>query len=192
MRKNKTEEIHTLGALLRLPYETLVARTYAELAASGFDDIRPAHSSVFRHILPDGSRLTELAERAQLTKQSMAYLVDALQQQGYVDFVPDPRDGRAKLLHLTPRGLAFQEAAIVVSQRIETGLSRQLGAKNLAQLRTLLEQLPSTSILRAETTIPMSLRDASTASTSRQHSMGRIHRHVQRGRKGAPDPEKDP
>lgn len=140
-KKNVTEELHTLGARLRLPYEKLAKRTYAELAANGFADIRPAHSSVFRHILPGGSRLTELADRAQMTKQSMAYLVDYLHQHGYVHFVPEPTDGRAKLVQLTERGIAFQEAAVILSRRIESDVAMQIGESNLEQLRTLLEQL---------------------------------------------------
>ena len=39
--------------------------------------------------------MSELAERAHLTKQSMAYLVEALAQSGYVTIAPDPEDGRA-------------------------------------------------------------------------------------------------
>lgn len=141
MKKTLTEEERTLGALLRLPYEKLARRTYAELATSGFADIRPAHSAVFRHILPSGSRLTELAERAQLTKQSMAYLVDSLHEQGYVDFVPDPSDGRAKLVHLTPRGEAFQKSAIKLSKKAEKEVASRLGPQELEQLRDLLEKL---------------------------------------------------
>ena len=141
MKKNITEESRTLGALLRLPYDGLQARTYAELAAGGFEDIRPAHSSVFRHILPGGSRLTELAERAKLTKQSMAYLVEYLHQRGYLEMVGDPADGRAKLVRLTARGQEFQRAAMKVSGRIEAEVAEKLGGKEMRQLRALLEQL---------------------------------------------------
>lgn len=141
MRKNITEENQTLGALLRLPYEKLAARTYAQLAANGFEDVRPAHSVVFRHILPDGSRLTELAERAQMTKQSMSYLVDYLHQRDYLQFAPDPLDGRAKLVRLTQRGTAFQQAAMELSKQVEDELAAQLGASNMEQLRALLQQL---------------------------------------------------
>lgn len=140
--KNITEQVGTLGALLRLPYERLVRRQYAELSGRGFPDIRPAHSAVFRHILPQGSRVTELAERAQMTKQSMAYLVAHLQEHGYVDFAPDPSDGRAKLVCLTERGVAVQQTLIAIGRRIEAELAEALGAKELAKLRALLERLP--------------------------------------------------
>ena len=142
-KKNITEEVGTLGALLRLPYQTLADRMYAEMAATGFPEIRPAHSSVFRHILPEGSRVTDLAERAQMTKQSMAYLVDYLHEKGYVTFVPDPTDGRAKLVCLTERGTAFIESAIALSKRIEAEAARQIGEAEMTQLRHLLQRLAS-------------------------------------------------
>jgi DNA-binding MarR family transcriptional regulator len=140
-RKNITEEQKTLGALLRLPYEKLMVQTYKELAQTDFADIRPAHSNVFRYISPTGSRVTDLAEKAQLAKQSMAYLVNSLHENGYVRLLPDPLDGRAKLVQLTERGEAFQVAAIKLSRQLETKLAQRLGTKEMANLRHLLNQL---------------------------------------------------
>jgi DNA-binding MarR family transcriptional regulator len=45
-----------------------------------------------------GTTVSVLAERAQITKQSMAGLVRHLEQHGYVERRPDPRDRRAKLV----------------------------------------------------------------------------------------------
>ena len=101
--QNITEAERTWGALLRRPYQFLSARVYDELAATSFPDIRPAHSAVFRHIAPGGSRITELAERAQMTKQSMGSLVEFLLEREYVQIAPDPSDGRAKIVCLTAR-----------------------------------------------------------------------------------------
>jgi DNA-binding MarR family transcriptional regulator len=139
--KNLTEEVGTLGALLRLPYQALAKRLYTEMAENGFPDVRPAHGSVFRHILPEGSRVTDLAERAGMTKQSMSYLVDYLHEHGYLDFVRDPDDGRAKLVVLTDRGAAFLEGALALSARLEAECARQIGATNMTQLRNLLRRL---------------------------------------------------
>jgi DNA-binding MarR family transcriptional regulator len=93
-----------IGILLRGPYQEIVRRIAEELAVAGFDDIRPAHTAVFQHIKEDGSRLSELAQRAQLTKQSMGYLVDYLEERGYVERRPDAADRRASLIFLTERG----------------------------------------------------------------------------------------
>ena len=140
-RKNVTEQVKTMGALLRLPFEVLLDRVYSELVTSGFEDIRPAHGNVFRYISPDGSRLTELADTAQITKQSMNYLVEYLHDRGYVEMIPDPTDGRAKLIHLTAQGQKVQQLAIQISRQVEVEWATQLGQRKMSQLRRLLEEL---------------------------------------------------
>jgi hypothetical protein len=60
------------------------------MVAAGFEDVRPAHYAVLRHLRPEGSRVTELAEEARMTKQSMGELVVYLERRGYVERLPDP------------------------------------------------------------------------------------------------------
>lgn len=139
--RNISEERRTLGALLRLPYEALAARVYAGLASRGFPDIRRAHSSVFRHIRPEGSRLTELAERAGMTKQSMAYLVESLAEAGYVTSVPDPTDGRARLVRLTARGRRVWDALLELSAEAEAEIAVLIGPHRMAMLRETLSDI---------------------------------------------------
>lgn len=135
--ENKTISIaaDTLGSLLRRPYERLQARVYAELAERGFPDVRPAHSSVFRIILPKGSRVSDLAELAQMTKQSMAYLTSDLEKLGYVTIEPDPDDGRAKRVRLTERGHAVWAALVELSRRAEEDCAQVIGADRIRDLR---------------------------------------------------------
>jgi hypothetical protein len=78
------------GLLLFLPYRAMEQRVLAAVAAAGFDDVTLAQARVFQRIAPGGSRLTDLAEQAQITKQSAGFLVDQLQERGYVERVPDP------------------------------------------------------------------------------------------------------
>jgi DNA-binding MarR family transcriptional regulator len=134
------DQAGTLGALLRVPYRRLQVRLYGELAAR-FPEIRAAHSAVFRHIAPEGSRLVDLAEQAELTKQSMAYLVNYLEKHGYLRLAAHPRDGRSVLVTLTPRGRAAIAAALEVSRRLEREAAARLGAEKLATLRRLLVEL---------------------------------------------------
>jgi DNA-binding MarR family transcriptional regulator len=131
----------TLGALLRRPYRKLSDRLYAEMAANGFPEIRPSHSVVFRHIAPAGSRLTELAGTAGLTKQSMAYLVGHLEQHGYVKITTDPADGRARRVQLTRRGNAFVATLLKASLRLENEAGKIMGSAKLQNLRAGLEAL---------------------------------------------------
>lgn len=134
------ERQQTLGALLRLPYEALQREVYGGLAARGFPEIRPAHSAVFRHIAPGGSRLTTLAERAGMTKQSMAYLVDGLEAAGHLRTAPDPHDGRARLAHLTPKGERVLAALLDLSTEAEARMAGRIGAKRASRLRRALEE----------------------------------------------------
>jgi DNA-binding MarR family transcriptional regulator len=138
---NISAQRRTLGALLRGAEEPLRARVYARLAELGFADIRPAHSSLLRNISADGSRVSDLAVRAQMTKQSMAYLADSLAALGYVANGPDPDDGRAKRVTLTDRGRAAWEALVQLSAETEAEFARLIGAGDMAQLRALLERL---------------------------------------------------
>lgn len=139
--ENISRSQRTLGYLLRHAYDRLAERVYDRLAAAGFADIRRAHSSVFRHIAPDGSRVSELAERAHMTKQSMAYLVESLVTLGYLDLGPDPADGRAKLARLTARGEAASRALVRLSREVEDGFATLLPPGDMERLRDHLEQL---------------------------------------------------
>lgn len=130
-----------IGALLRAPSQAIVARLHRDLTAAGYADLRPAHFVVFQHIRPGGSRLTELAEQAQITKQSMGYLVDYLEARGYVERVPDPADGRARIIRLTARGWELDRAARQIMACVEAEWAERLGADRLEQLRQILRDL---------------------------------------------------
>ena len=130
-----------LGALLSAPSRAIIDRIARDLPAAGFSDVRPAHFAVFRFIEPTGSRLTELADRAQITKQSMGYLVDYLETRGYVERVPDPKDGRARLIRLTARGWETDRAARTIMACIETEWADRVGAERLEQLKQTLRDL---------------------------------------------------
>lgn len=140
------DERPNLGILLRDPYQEVVRRVSAGLADAGFDDIRPAHTVVFQHIEAGGSRLTDLAERAQITKQSMGYLVDHLEQRGYLERRPDPSDRRAALISLTDRGWEQVRAALRIIAAIEEEWTGKLGRPRMQQLRELLDDLGQLSV----------------------------------------------
>ena len=91
-----------LGLLLFIPYRALENRVFAALAAAGFEDFTTAQARIFQRIGPNGTRLTELAQAAQVTKQTAGFLVDQLERAGYVERVVDPADGRARLVRITP------------------------------------------------------------------------------------------
>ncbi len=111
------------------------------LAERGFGDFRTAHGTIGQHIADRGSRVTELAELAQITKPTVVYLVNDLERLGYVERAPDPTDGRAKLVRLTPRGIQAQSVARQIIVQVERDWARALGRDDFAALRALLERL---------------------------------------------------
>ena len=130
-----------IADLLHDPFQILVDELHEGLAEAGYPDIRPAHGNVFGYIHKEGSRLTELAERAQLTKQTMGYLVDYLEERGYVERGPDPGDKRAKVVRLTEAGREAVRTARKIMGRIEARWAELLGEDRMEQLRELLQEL---------------------------------------------------
>ncbi len=130
-----------LAQLFHRAYDRLRARIYAQAREKGFADLRPAHSSLLRNIDPDGSRVVDLADRAGMTKQSMAYLTDSLKKLGYVAVGPDPLDGRAKLVTLTDRGEQAVETLAHLSRKAEADLARHLGKAEISSLHDIMRRL---------------------------------------------------
>ena len=130
-----------IGVLLRGAWHGFLDELFERLAAEGFDDLRPAHSPVFQHIERGGTRIGVLAERAQMTNQSMGYLVDALEARGYVRRQPDPADRRAALVVITGRGRDQIAAARRLIADIEREWSDRIGEERMASLRQALEAL---------------------------------------------------
>jgi hypothetical protein len=62
------------------------------LAERGFADFRTAHGTIGQHIRDEGSRLTELAQLAQVSKPTVVYLVNDLERLAYVERAPDPEE----------------------------------------------------------------------------------------------------
>ena len=140
-----------LPALLDHVKELAVAELHDRLADEGFPEIRPGHGRVFRFVEPDGSRLTDIAERAGLTKQAMGELVSDLEQLGHVERYSCPQDGRAKIITLTDRGRAAVEAAERIFADIESRWAERVGEERMASLRATLAELTE-----AETRVPPS------------------------------------
>jgi DNA-binding MarR family transcriptional regulator len=125
--------------LLSVAMDQFADELYQRIAETPFDDIRPGHGCVFGNIDPDGSRLTDLAERAMMTKQSVGEVTTDLEHRGYVERVPDPSDGRAKIIRLTDRGRAAQQVGLELIDALERDWAGRFGEERVAALREALE-----------------------------------------------------
>ena len=105
---------------------------------------------VGRTLGPEGARIGELAERAQLTNQSVGYLVDYLEEHGYVERRPDPKNRRATLVCFTERGWEEADACSQILDQLDEELTSRLGAQRLEQLQALLVEVADA--LKASTT----------------------------------------
>src|SRR5215208_4940339 len=119
-----------------------VKKLFARLREEGFEHVREGYGCVFGFIdIDEGSRLTELAERAGLTKQAVGEVIPELEQLGYLTREPDPRDRRAKIIKLTPKGRDACLTGRRLFAEIEREWADQLGEDLLAGLRDAAEKI---------------------------------------------------
>lgn len=130
-----------IGALLAIPALELRRRGVSALKEDGFEDYRPTHQVVFQWLGPDGDRVTDLAERVGMTRQSMAELIDYLEEHGYVERVPDPTDRRAQVIRRTERGWAVNRVARRVVEAAQVEWAQALGKEDFDDLIRLLRRL---------------------------------------------------
>jgi DNA-binding MarR family transcriptional regulator len=130
-----------VGLLLFVPYRAMETRVVEALGAAGFADLTMAQARLAARLAPQGSRLTELADQARITKQTAGFLVDQMERNGYVQRVPDPTDGRARLVRFAARGLAASEVAAATVAQVEAEWTAHLGPARMRALRAALEQL---------------------------------------------------
>ena len=130
-----------IGALLRVPFETVRDRMLAGLHERGFTDLVAAHLDVFQYPGPENQRPLHLAARTRMSKQALNYLLGQLEQLGYLTRETDPDDQRSKRIRLTPRGHAATKAIREIVREVEIEWEQQLGPRKFAQLRALLTQL---------------------------------------------------
>jgi DNA-binding MarR family transcriptional regulator len=132
---------HPLIRLLDVGLGAFSEELTRRVSETRFSDIRITHGCVFGNIDSEGTRLTDLAERAFMTKQSVGEVVSDLEQRSYVERVPDPSDGRAKIIRLTDRGQEAMAVGRELIAEIEQEWAERYGAERVAALRDALEAI---------------------------------------------------
>src|SRR4051812_49724164 len=95
-------EVMAMARAVKQARGALIEAVRSALHAGEESVLRAAHTQVFEGLDPDGTRLTTLAERAQMSHQAMGEMVDELVRHGYLERVPDPADRRARPISPTP------------------------------------------------------------------------------------------
>ena len=123
--------------LYLMAHQPEVPLALSNLAAR--QQVSAAHIHITRHVGLQGSRLSELADSAGMSKQAMGDLVDKCEAWGLVRREADPRDGRAKIIRFTNAGLAWLQAFEHAVQQAEAELREQVGENVAVVLRLGLE-----------------------------------------------------
>jgi DNA-binding MarR family transcriptional regulator len=129
---------HLLVRAARLVDEAALARVRAK---GRWPDVRRAHLQLMPHIDPRGTRLSDIAARLGVTKQAAGQVVDELEQAGVVTRVPDPSDGRAKLVCFTRDGVRAMREGLAVLAEIDALVVGAVGEEKLGDLRAALATL---------------------------------------------------
>jgi DNA-binding MarR family transcriptional regulator len=137
-----------IGALLRVPAQTIQRRIIRELNAAGFDGLSMPHMAVLQFPGPDGVRPGALADRAGMSKQAMNRLLQSLEELDYIVRSDAPDEGRARVVRFTKRGRAAYAKILAILGSIEHEWSAELGSKDFAQLKELLFRVWESPLVR--------------------------------------------
>jgi DNA-binding MarR family transcriptional regulator len=132
---------HT-GVLLWWASRAWLAEFKRRLNREGYGDLT---EGAFQSLLPfldiEGTRITELAERAGISKQAVNQFVDQLETAGIVERVADRTDGRAKVVRYAGRGLRFVRENQRIKRDLEAECEVALGSGGLSPLQESLRAL---------------------------------------------------
>jgi DNA-binding MarR family transcriptional regulator len=135
-----------IGALLRLPWESLRRHMVDGLHDRGFVDLHPAHLVVLQYPGPSGLSPSELAERTRMSKQALNHLLGQMERLQYVTRREHAHGRRTKRVELTDRGRAAVRAMREIVSEVEAKWEVELGPERFALLRELLIELQGSSM----------------------------------------------
>ena len=121
--------------------EWMVRASNARARALGHKELRPAHARLMVFLGWEGSRITDIARAQDVSKNAIGQLVTELEDLGYVERVPDPTDGRAKIVRYTDQGRALIADAATTAERLDAEIEAIVGGRRLAQLRSTLADI---------------------------------------------------
>ena len=111
------------------------------MQAAGHGWFTAGRSTLMGHIAPKGTKQGLLVDRLGISKQAVQQLVDGLEEEGILERVADPDDGRGRVVRLTDRGRAAMKDANRIKLEIEAGYRAGMGDADFARLSELLGKL---------------------------------------------------
>ena len=130
-----------IGALLRLAWQAVRERIYEGVLEAGYTDLSRAQVFLLRWPPFDGLRPSEIATRNQLSRQAINDLLSDLEKKGYLERIPDPTDGRARIVRLTERGWDLTQVISDMSFASEREWAQVIGESRYEEFRSALFEL---------------------------------------------------
>ena len=140
-----------LALLLLGGFRSLADQATVELAARGYDDVRPVHDFALQAILSGADTASELGRRLSVTKQAAAKTIAVLEERNYVAREPDSADGRRMRVHVTEHRHAMLREGEAIFDELRSQWQQQVGASALTELENTLRQLVGTRGVRLDT-----------------------------------------
>jgi DNA-binding MarR family transcriptional regulator len=134
-------EATAMARTVKRARSALIEAVRVALHSDGGSALRTAHLQVFECLDLDGTRLTTLAERAQMSHQAMGELVTELVGAGLLERVPDPDDRRARVIRTTTRGRAELTRAAAHLHRLRQRWEDELDSLTVDEVITALDTL---------------------------------------------------
>lgn len=142
MSEEPASTVPFLPQLVSQAVNVLMDDLHRHLVEMGHDDLRPTHClNVFRFMDCDGTRPSKLARRAGMTPQAMSELVSYLERHDYVRRVPDPADGRGRVVVYADRGTQAAEIATTYFADLETRWGALVGFDRLQDVKSTLADI---------------------------------------------------
>ncbi|MEM9256602.1 MAG: MarR family transcriptional regulator [Pseudomonadota bacterium] len=129
-----------LARLLREFSRDYERRIADALTERGYVNIRPVHLAVFANLGLGAVRVTELADKAQVTQQAMGKMLKELERLGYVTRGVDRGDKRARDVRLTERGYVLLEESLSSVEQVRGYYASKMGRLHLEELEARLQE----------------------------------------------------
>lgn len=130
-----------LIALVDRAHRALQTHMVREANARGDYPIKHSHNAVFARLPFEGARAADMAALAGITRQSMGEIVREMVEMGLLEMVPDPQDGRAKLVRYTAEGMEFAKGGYRHLVELEELFAQEFGHKEYEVVRDVLDRL---------------------------------------------------
>ncbi len=130
-----------LALLLLGGFRALAEAGSAELAARGYERIRPIHDFAMHSILAGADTTSELARQLGISRQAAAKTVAFLEAEGYVAGETDHRDSRRRRLTITDAGHALMRTGQQVFDELRDRWAERIGAGELERVEAALIDL---------------------------------------------------